>query len=76
MSRSRKHNPAGKITKAESNKQDKQSASRKLRRSCKQKIRSDGPDVELLGIGTTDPWLFAGDGKQYWKEADEEFYRK
>lgn len=66
MSRSRKKTPISGITKADSEKDDKRLAHRRLRRRVNQTL-SVRPEVEVLPVlrEVSDPWTMPKDGK-YW----------
>jgi hypothetical protein len=73
MTRSRKTTPICGMTKAESEKKDKRSANRLLRRKAKAEINVTG-ETELTAREVSDIWKFSKDGKHYWP--DEKAYRK
>ena len=66
VSRSRKKRPISGITLADSEKQDKRLANRKLRRRVNQTLAVD-PEADVLPLlrEVSDPWTMAKDGK-YW----------
>lgn len=66
MSRSRKKRPISGITLADSEKQDKRLANRKLRRRVNQTLAVD-PEAEVFPHlrEVSDPWTMAKDGR-YW----------
>ena len=65
MSRSFRHTNKCGITKAESEKQDKQLSSRKFRRVCRYLLRLEPEDHTLpeRGRDLVNPWSMAKDGK-------------
>lgn len=75
MSRSRKKSKIHGITTAESEKQDKQEANRRLRRVVKQKVNQGETELpELREISNI--WGFAKDGKIYHPETPKKLMRK
>ena len=70
MTRSRKKTPISGITTAESEKQDKRLANRRVRRAVKQALATS-VDVDVLPHrrDLTNPWTMAKDGKM-WFNAD------
>jgi len=64
MSRSFKHNLITGYSTAKSEKKDKQSANRKLRRKANQ------GDYDITLNEVSDTWSFAKDGKHYFKDDD------
>lgn len=62
MSRSRRHTPIIGIAKAESEKRDKQIASRRVRRAVRVRM---GDDVLPLSRELSNPCCFAKDGKAW-----------
>lgn len=75
MSRSKRKTPILGITKAESEKKDKQSASRKFRRKTRQAL-PNGRQLPGSLNDVSNPWTFAKDGKQYLRENIKEYMRK
>ncbi len=67
MSRSRKKHPIAGITTADSEKQDKRLANRRLRRRVSQTLASDC-DAEILPTlrDVSSPWAMAKDGKVWY----------
>jgi outer membrane cobalamin receptor len=70
VSRSRRHTPIFGHTTAESEKDDKRKANRRLRR----KARAGQLDVRLREV--SDVWTFEKDGKRYDKDASPDEMRK
>jgi len=67
MSRSYKKTPAGGITKAESEKEDKELWHRKWRRTTKSMLHNvDEDDVYPEEKDVSNPWAMSKDGRQYW----------
>lgn len=67
MSRSRRR-PAGGITTATSEKDDKRIWHRRYRHACKQALHVEGEDLELLPHfrSYSNPWCMAKDGKGWY----------
>ncbi|HEU0300406.1 MAG TPA: hypothetical protein VFR37_13145 [Longimicrobium sp.] len=63
MSRSRRHTPIRGITTADSEKQDKRIANRKLRRKVRVAIRCDAEGELPARRGVSNPWCMDKDGK-------------
>jgi hypothetical protein len=63
------------IVKADSEKEDKRDANRKLRRITKQKIKKGEWELPLLRE-VSNVWDFAKDGKIYKPNSDEKYLRK
>lgn len=78
MARSRRKTPITGITTATSEKQDKRVANRRHRRVNRQILTASGRDTLLKDRRTTsDPWLMAKDGKQFFGPVDHpELMRK
>ncbi len=71
MSRSFKKTPRTGITKAETEKDNRRLANRKLRNATKSQVRKG--DVEISTIReVSNVWAFDKDGKQFLKKSDEE----
>lgn len=64
MSRSKKKTPIQGITKASSEKNDKQHANRKFRRKVKQEVNSEY-DILTKKKEACDVWSFSKDGKRF-----------
>jgi hypothetical protein len=75
MSRSRKKTPIFGMTKAQSEKEDKRLANRRLRRAI---ANLDLTEVEVVPVirEVSDPWLMAKDGKGYRPDLDKKYLRK
>ena len=71
MSRSRKKTPIHGITGADSEKQDKRIANRKLRRIVKAALKDGEEDVDLNIRDVSNVWDFSKDGKR-WCGTDED----
>ena len=75
MTRSRKKNPAGGVTTAESDKVDKAAAHRRTRHAADHALRAgaeDAPDRKQ----TENPWSYAKDGKRWYGEGKPALLRK
>ena len=73
MSHSYRHTPITGITTAESEKRDKQLASRRWRHAVREAIRR-GRDVLPVRRECSDPWLFDKDGKRWWGNGAPWYY--
>ena len=77
MSHSKRKTPIFGYTTAESEKEDKQKANRKYRRTAKERLREDGGDESIPDCkAVSNRWLMQKDGKSYYREADEKDMRK
>ncbi|WP_299216517.1 hypothetical protein [uncultured Dokdonia sp.] len=75
MSRSKKKTKIHGITTATSEKENKQDANRKFRRTIKQKVKSEETELpELREVSNV--WSFDKDGKRYNPEMTEKELRK
>jgi len=74
MSRSFKKNPITGNTKAESEKQDKRDANRKLRHANKIAVKKG--DEPVLQRESSDVWKFSKDGKRYAGKSRKKDLRK
>ncbi|MCB0324526.1 MAG: hypothetical protein KDD69_13180 [Bdellovibrionales bacterium] len=77
MARSRRKTPIVGITTAPSEKEDKQAANRRLRRSTRRKL-SSGADAACLPEkrDAGNVWAMAKDGKQYLQKPTQKDLRK
>jgi hypothetical protein len=75
MSRSKKKTPIQGITKASSEKSDKQHANRKFRRKVKQEVNAEH-DLLTKKREACNVWSFAKDGKLFRRAPTEEELRK
>ncbi|RQR90950.1 MULTISPECIES: hypothetical protein [unclassified Burkholderia] len=78
MSRSKRKNPIGGITTAESEAQDKEQWHRRHRRVESARLKKDAVDYEPESHRTqSDQWKMDKDGKAYWgKDAPDHMMRK
>lgn len=80
MSRSFVRTPITGMTTADSEKQDKRLANRRLRRSTRQLLRDIGPDTDTVVVPTlrdvSNVYAFDKDGKQWLDEPEPEDFRK
>ena len=76
MSRSRKKHPGSTYVICESQKAGKVRASKRFRRIAKMRLAMGKEILPIKSIELTSRHDLGGDGKQYWPEADEKYYRK
>jgi hypothetical protein len=78
MSRSRRKTPIFGNTTAESDREWKAKAARKLRHKVKQHLNAtlDGDGFAGKRWDAVNPWSFDKDGKHYWKKAKPKGMRK
>jgi hypothetical protein len=76
MARSRKKHPAGGNAAADSDKADKQKASRVARRVVREAIARDPDSVLPLKREVSNVWKFSKDGKTWYGSADPRWLRK
>jgi len=75
MSRSKKKTKITGITTAESEKEDKQEANRKLRRKTKEILKQGKEELPKLKE-VSNVWSFSKDGKKYNKDMSDKEMRK
>ncbi len=75
MSRSRRKTKIYGITTADSEKEDKRKANRKLRRLSKEKLKGNAETLPLLRE-VSNVWDFAKDGKKYDPKITDKLMRK
>jgi hypothetical protein len=76
MSRSRKKSPAGGITTAESEKGDKQKASRVARRVVREVLAREPDGLLPARREVSNVWTFEKDGKAWYGAGDARWLRK
>ena len=69
MSRSRRHTTIVGITTADSEKDDKRQANQNLRHAVRRALRTEAEVIPAMRE-VSNVWLFAKDGKKWWKKDD------
>lgn len=75
MSRSKKKKPFFTYT-SHTQKAGKVKANKRFRRLVKMRLRAGSTNLPLKSIEVTSPYDLGGDGKHFWKDADEKAMRK